>query len=186
MAVERRALLRFMTLYAALFSAFGFASPFLPAFLAGRGLGPEELGFVLSAATALRLVCGPIGGRLADRLRAFRAELAVCAILAASAALLYLAAHGFWTVMAISLLQSAALAPLVPLADALSLAHARPQKSTAGFEYGWVRGVDSAVRRGHASGRAGGRWLWPLSDHLAERDCAARDADRRQLRTSIS
>src|SRR6266566_4896554 len=83
MAVERRALLRFMTLYAALFSACGFASPFLPAFLAGRGLGPEELGFVLSAATALRLVCGPIGGRLADRLRAFRAELAVCAILAA-------------------------------------------------------------------------------------------------------
>ncbi|TMK13622.1 MAG: MFS transporter [Alphaproteobacteria bacterium] len=41
--------------YAALFSAFGFASPFLPAFLAGRGLGPEELGFVLGAATALRL-----------------------------------------------------------------------------------------------------------------------------------
>jgi PPP family 3-phenylpropionic acid transporter len=145
MAVDRRALLRFMTLYVALFSAFGFASPFLPAFLAGRGLGPEELGFVLSAATALRLVCGPIGGRLADRLHAFRAELAVCAILAASAALLYLAAHGFWTVMAISLLQAAALAPLVPLADALSLAHARRQKNAAGFEYGWVRGVGSAA-----------------------------------------
>jgi hypothetical protein len=32
----------------------------------------------------------------------------------------YLAAYGFWTVMAISLLQAAALAPLVPLADALS------------------------------------------------------------------
>jgi PPP family 3-phenylpropionic acid transporter len=45
--------------------------------------------------------------------------------------------------MAISLLQAAALAPLVPLADALSLAYAR--KSTAGFEYGWVRGVGSAA-----------------------------------------
>jgi len=134
-----------MTLYAALFSAFGFASPFLPAFLAGRGLGPEELGFVLGAATALRLICGPIAGRLADRLQAFRAELAVCAILAASAALLYLAAHEFWTVMAVGLLQAAALAPLVPLADALSLAHARPQQNTAGFEYGWVRGVGSAA-----------------------------------------
>ena len=54
MTVERGALLRFMTLYAALFSAFGFASPFLPAFLAERGLGPEELGFVLGASTALR------------------------------------------------------------------------------------------------------------------------------------
>src|SRR5213082_917690 len=40
---------------------------------------------------------------------------------AASRDLLYLAAHGFWTVMAVSLLQAAALAPLVPLADALSL-----------------------------------------------------------------
>ena len=62
MAVDRRALLRFMTLYAALFSAFGFASPFLPAFLAGRGLGSEEVGFVLGAATAL-LIWGALRGR---------------------------------------------------------------------------------------------------------------------------
>jgi PPP family 3-phenylpropionic acid transporter len=145
MTVERGVLLRFMALYAALFSAFGFASPFLPAFLAERGLGPEELGFVLGASTALQLVCGPIAGRLGDRLQAFRAELAVCAILAAGAAFLYLAAYGFWTVMAVRLLQAAALAPLVPLADALSLAHARPRQNTGGFEYGWVRGVGSAA-----------------------------------------
>jgi len=145
MTVERGALLRFMTLYAALFSAFGFASPFLPAFLAERGLGFEELGFVLGASTALRLVCGPVAGHLADRIQAFRAELAVCAIVAATAAFLYLAAHGFWTVMAVSLLQAAALAPLVPLADALSLAHARPRQNTRGFEYGRVRGVGSAA-----------------------------------------
>ena len=120
MAVEHRALLRFMMLYSALFS-FGLASPFLPAILAGRGLGPEEIGLVLGAATALRLVCGPIAGRLADRFHTLRAELAVCAILAAAAALLYLAAHELWSVMAVSLFQAAALAPLVPLADALSL-----------------------------------------------------------------
>ena len=94
MTVERGALLRFMTFYAALFSAFGFASPFLPAFLAERGLGPEELGFVLGASTALRLVCGPVAGHLADRIQAFRAELAVCAIVGATAALLYLAGAG--------------------------------------------------------------------------------------------
>ena len=78
MALERPMLLRFMMLYSALFSGFGFASPFLPAFLAGCGLEPEELGFVLGAATALRLVCGPIAGRPADRFQAFRVELAVC------------------------------------------------------------------------------------------------------------
>src|SRR6266550_5808680 len=90
MTVERGVLLRFMALYAALFSAFGCASPFLPAFLAERGLRPEELGLVLGGATAIRLVCGPIAGRIADRLQAFRAELAVCAILAASATILFL------------------------------------------------------------------------------------------------
>lgn len=161
MAVERPVLLRFMLLYCALFSAFGCASPFLPAFLAGRGLGPEELGLVLGGATALRLVCGPIAGRIADRLQAFRAELAVCAILAASAALVYLVVHGFWTVVAITLVQAAALAPLVPLADALSLARARAQHRRSGFEYGWVRGVGSAafvagtLLAGHAAERYG-------------------------------
>jgi PPP family 3-phenylpropionic acid transporter len=161
MAVERPVLLRFMLLYCALFSAFGCASPFLPAFLAGRGLGPEELGLVLGGATALRLVCGPVAGRIADRLQAFRAELAVCAMLAASAALVYLAVHGFWTVVAITLVQAAALAPLVPLADALSLARARAQHRRSGFEYGWVRGVGSAafvagtLLAGHAAERYG-------------------------------
>jgi PPP family 3-phenylpropionic acid transporter len=99
MPIEHRALLRFMILYSALFSAFGLASPFLPAFLAGRGLDSEQVGFVLGLATALRLVCGPIAGRLADRLQAFRAEIAVCAILAASGALLYLLVHGFCAVL---------------------------------------------------------------------------------------
>jgi MFS transporter, PPP family, 3-phenylpropionic acid transporter len=145
MAVQRAVLLRFMLLYFALFAAFGSTSPFLPAFLVGRGLNPEELGLALGTATALRLICGPIAGRLADRLQAFRAELAVCAVVAASAAILYLVVHGFWAVVAITLVQAAALAPLVPLADALSLAHARPQPNMAGFEYGWVRGVGSAA-----------------------------------------
>jgi MFS transporter, PPP family, 3-phenylpropionic acid transporter len=145
MTARRGTLLGFITLYAALFSAFGFSSPFLPAFLAERGLEPEHLGFVLAAATALRLICGPVAGRLADRFHILRAELAACAVLAAGAALLYLAAHGFWTILAISLLQAAALAPLVPLADALSLAHARPQPKEQAFEYGWVRGAGSAA-----------------------------------------
>jgi MFS transporter, PPP family, 3-phenylpropionic acid transporter len=133
-----------MLLYGALFSAFGCVSPFLPAFLAGRGLGPEELGLVLGGATAIRLVCGPIAGRIADRLHAFRAELAVCAVLGAIAAILFLVAHGVWAVLGLTLFQAAALAPLVPLADALSLAHARPQSNMPGFEYGWVRAVGSA------------------------------------------
>jgi MFS transporter, PPP family, 3-phenylpropionic acid transporter len=141
----RGVLLGFISFYAALFTAFGCFSPFLPAFLTERGLKPEQLGIVLGAATVVRLVCGPLAGRLADRFHFLRAQLAVCALLGAGAALLYLAAQGFWTIMAVSLLQAAALAPLVPLADALSLAHARPRPNKQAFEYGWVRGVGSAA-----------------------------------------
>jgi PPP family 3-phenylpropionic acid transporter len=140
-------LIRFVLLYSGLFSAFGLVSPFLPAFLGARGLRAEELGLLLGAGTAVRLLCGPFAGRLADRFHIFRAELAFFAILAASAALLYFAVDRLWMVVAVSLFQAAALAPLVPLADALSLAHARVgNKGKPGaFEYGWVRGAGSAA-----------------------------------------
>ena len=145
MAVERPVLLRFMTLYCALFSAFGCASPFLPAFLAGRGLGPEELGLVLGGATAsatgMRAGCRAYSGSSAGlssrtcRLRHFGRKRR--ARVPRSPRVLDGDGH--------HLVQAAALAPLVPLADALSLAHARPRQSRAGFEYGWVRGVGSAA-----------------------------------------
>jgi len=146
MIFQHGALLRFVLLYAGLFSAFGLVSPFLPAFLASRGLPPEDLGLVLGAGTAVRLVFGPFAGRLADRFHAFRAELALFAALAAMAALSYFAVGAVWMVVLVSLFQAAALAPLVPLADALSLAHARPRAGRpGGFEYGWVRGAGSAA-----------------------------------------
>jgi PPP family 3-phenylpropionic acid transporter len=102
---------------------------------------------LLGAGTAVRLLCGPFAGRLADRFHIFRAELAIFSVLAATAALLYFAVDALWMVVAVSLFQAAALAPLVPLADALSLAHARVgRKGKPGaFEYGWVRGAGSAA-----------------------------------------
>jgi MFS transporter, PPP family, 3-phenylpropionic acid transporter len=102
MMISRDPLFRFVILYSALFGAFGLASPFLPAFLASRGLAPDELGLVLGAATAVRLVSGTVAGRLADRLQAFRAGLMLCAMLAAAATFAYLPAHGFWTVAALT------------------------------------------------------------------------------------
>src|SRR5258706_522404 len=43
------ALPRFVLLYAAMYAAYGVASPFLPAFLGARGLTPGELGLALGA-----------------------------------------------------------------------------------------------------------------------------------------
>jgi PPP family 3-phenylpropionic acid transporter len=59
----------------------------------------------------------------------------------------YLAAHGLWSLLAVSLLHAAALAPMTVLADALALGSASPPPSSGrrGFEYGWARGAGSAA-----------------------------------------
>lgn len=140
-------LTRFIWLYAAMYAAFGVASPFLPAFLNGRGLSPEQLGLVLGAGTAVRLLTAPLAGRLGDLLQALRVVLVVCLGLAGLVTLGYLAASDLWSLLAVSLLHAAALAPITVLADALTLGAASPPPSSGqrGFEYGWVRGTGSAA-----------------------------------------
>ena len=140
---------KFLALYAAMFTAFGALSPFLPALLSKRGLGPETLGLTLAAATAARLAAGPAAGRIADRLAAPHAVLSACAVCAALAGLAFLPAQGPLALLVVSLLQACALAPIVPIADALSLASAAPALWSAArlrsFDYGWVRGAGSAA-----------------------------------------
>jgi MFS transporter, PPP family, 3-phenylpropionic acid transporter len=139
------ALHRFVLLYALMYAAFGVASPFMPAFFQGRGLTPEQLGILFAGGTAIRLVSGPLGGRLADHTQALRTVLAVCELLAAIVALSLLLASSFTLLLLTSLLQAAALAPTTSLADALTLGAARPRDGRPAFEYGWVRGTGSAV-----------------------------------------
>jgi len=140
------ALARFVALYALMYAAFGVASPFMPAFFEQRGLTPGQLGVVFGAGTAIRLVAGPLVGRIADLTRALRIVLAICEVLAAVVALALLRAPIFVPLFLISLLQSAALAPTTTLADALAVGAARPRPHRRPrFEYGWVRGTGSGV-----------------------------------------
>ena len=132
------ALPRFIALYAAMFAAYGVASPFFPAFAASRGLPAAELGVVLGAASAVRLLSAPLAGRAADRLRSLRTVLVLCVGTASAMTLGFLPAHGFVPFLIVAMLQAAALAPMTVLADALALG----QRS---FEYGWVRGTGSAA-----------------------------------------
>jgi PPP family 3-phenylpropionic acid transporter len=139
---RRAALLpRFVLLYAGMYAAYGVASPFLPAFVNARGVPPEEIGAVLAAGTAIRLLAAPLAGRIADRLQALRAVLVVCIACAAAATLAYVPAHGFLPFLFLTLLHAAFLAPMTVLADALALGSSKAAK----FEYGWVRGAGSAA-----------------------------------------
>ena len=129
---------RFVALYAAIYGAYGVASPFLPAFVSARGLSPQEIGFALAAGTATRLVSAPLAGRIADLVQALRVMLVVSIAAAALVTLGYLSARGFWMVLAVMVLHAWALAPMTVLADALAL-------GARSFEYGRVRGTGSAA-----------------------------------------
>ncbi|MET7248197.1 MFS transporter [Methylobacterium sp. EM32] len=159
---------RFLVVYAALYAGYGLTTPFLPALLSQRGLSPTEVGLVLATGTGIRLVAGPVAGRLADRLAAGRAVLAACAALSGLSALLYLAGHGFAGLLLAGLVHAAATAPLAPLADALAL----PAAGAARFAYGTVRGAGSAafiagtLVAGQVTGWFG-LWALPVAGALA-------------------
>ena len=67
---QSSSLARFIALYAALYAGFGVLSPFLPDLLHRRGLSAAEIGGLMALGTAVRLVAGPLAGRLADRYQA--------------------------------------------------------------------------------------------------------------------
>ncbi|HLG45477.1 MAG TPA: MFS transporter [Reyranella sp.] len=132
----RSRLAAYIALYVALYAAFGVASPFWPRFFESKGLSAQEIGLVLSLAMLIRLPAGPLVARLADQLERLRLALAIGAVVAAAAAAAFLRADGFWPLLAIALVQGAALAPTTSIADALASRRA---------DYGWIRGSASAA-----------------------------------------
>ncbi len=131
---------RFAILFATQFFAFGVILPFLPAVLTERGLSAAEVGAVLAIGSAVRLVAGPLGGRLADALRDPRHVLAAAALAAALAGCGFLLEAGFLTMALVVALHSAAMAPVVPLTDALAVNAARGRP---GFDYARARAAGS-------------------------------------------
>jgi MFS transporter, PPP family, 3-phenylpropionic acid transporter len=136
---------RFVTLFALLYAAFGVSSPFMPAFFNSRGVLPQGVGALFAAGTVIRLISGPVAGRVADLTQRRRAVLAACTAFAALVAVGLLPSHGFAALLAVSVFHSAALAPTTTLADALALGSAERQTPERRFHYGWVRGSGSAI-----------------------------------------
>jgi PPP family 3-phenylpropionic acid transporter len=135
----------YIVVYAALYAAFGVASPFWPKFFETKDLTSQQIALTLGAAMVVRLVAGPLVGMLADLLGSLRLVLATCAALAAASAVALLLANTFWTLFFIALVQAAALAPTTSIADALSVSAAKPRRAGKPFEYGWIRGSASAA-----------------------------------------
>jgi len=111
----------YILLYAALYAAFGAASPFWPKFFETRALTPQQIGLILAATMLIRLAAGPVAGVLAVLTGSLRLMLATCAIAAAGAAIALLWTQAFPLLLLVSVVQAAALAPTTSIADALSV-----------------------------------------------------------------
>jgi PPP family 3-phenylpropionic acid transporter len=111
---------RLALFYATAFAGPGASLPFLPPFLAARGLGPEAIGQALALAMLARLVVAPSAGALADHLGDRRRVAAVFALLAMAATALLLVTVP-WVLALAVVLSGAANAPLIPIADSLAV-----------------------------------------------------------------
>jgi PPP family 3-phenylpropionic acid transporter len=132
---------RIAAFYAALFVALGVQVPFLPLWLAAKGLDATLIGIVLSLPMIVRVVAIPLATRGADRHDA----LHIVIVIASAMAVLGYGALGLAQgVVAITLaytLASAFFTPLMPLADAYALRGL----SQTGRAYGPVRLWGSAA-----------------------------------------
>jgi len=123
----------------ALIGAAGVFLPFLPALLAASGLSTTEVATVLAVGSLTRIISGPLAGRLADSLGDPRRVLVVAALLAGLTVGGFGLAAGMVAFLAVQVLHAAVQAPLLPIAEMLTIQGAR----LGLFDYGRVRGLGS-------------------------------------------
>jgi MFS transporter, PPP family, 3-phenylpropionic acid transporter len=116
-----RFVLRLALLYGAFFFYAGLSLPFMPAWLAAKGLDAREIGIVLAAPMVVRVIAVPLSTRAADRFGMLRGALVAAALASVAGFALIGLMAGFVALLAGFALAAAALAPVLPLADAYAL-----------------------------------------------------------------
>lgn len=112
---------RLSLLYGAFFLYAGLSLPFLPVWLAAKGLGAREIGIVLAVPLAVRVVVVPVATRAADRFSRLRPALVAASVASVAGLTLVGFNSGFLAILLSFALAAAAIAPVLPLADAYAL-----------------------------------------------------------------
>ena len=107
---------RLALFYAALFLALGVQLPFLPVWLAAKGLDAREIGIVLAIPMLIRVLAIPLAARAADRHDALRGTILLSAAAAVLGYGLVGLAEGALRIMLAFALVSAFYTPMMPLA----------------------------------------------------------------------
>lgn len=113
--------LRMAAFYAAVFAFFGVQLPFMPVWLAAKGLDAREIGLVLAAGMAARPLIIPLASRLADRRNWSRGPLIAAAWASCAAFVAVAASDGFIAILVVYALSALPQAVVLPFADAYAL-----------------------------------------------------------------
>jgi PPP family 3-phenylpropionic acid transporter len=126
---------RLSLFYAAIFLAIGVMLPFWPVWLQARGMSPAEIGIILSTGMWVRAFANPLVAQAADRRGRPDRMVAAMAWLALAAHAAFTVAHGFWALLLVSVVASAAFTAMMPLGDAVTMLKVRE----GAVDYGRVR-----------------------------------------------
>src|SRR5882757_3767732 len=113
--------LRLSGYYAALCAAIGVQLPFLPVWLAAKGLDAQAIGIVLAVPMLVRVIAIPMATRAADRRDALRAVIMAVTAAGVLGYGVLAFAEGFAAILVAYALASAAYTPVMMLVDAYAL-----------------------------------------------------------------
>lgn len=118
-----------------LFLGLGVQLPFLPLWLADRGLSTAEIAVVLSGQILIRALGAPLGTFLADRYERPVPLIRLLPLLCAASYLLLSFMHGFETILLVAVLAAVFLSPVGPIAENFAMV----ESAKSGLDYGRQR-----------------------------------------------
>ena len=121
--------------YAALFAAVGAHMPFWPLWLQDKGLGPAEIGLIMAATYATKILVGPAIGHVVDRHGDRRRPMLVLALGATLAWQAFAVTDDFWPILAVTVLAVGLWTGIFPLGESLAMMETQRQR----LDYGRVR-----------------------------------------------
>jgi MFS transporter, PPP family, 3-phenylpropionic acid transporter len=132
-----RFVLRLSLFYGAFFVYLGLSMPFMPAWLAAKGLDAREIGIVLAAPMVVRVLVVPLATRLADRFGMLRRALIAASFGSLAGFALVGVTSGFVAILVAYALASVVFAPVLPFADAYALRGLKGRASSYGSVRMW-------------------------------------------------
>src|SRR5215472_17287080 len=168
--------LRLSVFYGAFFFYAGLSMPFMPAWLAVRGLDTREIGIVLATPLVARVVVAPVSTRLADRFSVLHPALVAAAVASVAGFALVGLGTGFAPILATYALAATVAAPVLPLADAVALRGLKMQMRSYGSVRLWgsVTFIVANLGGGALLARLGaGEVIWAVVAALALTAAAA-------------